>query len=210
MTTKVCIIRHGETDWNLAQRIQGQTDIPLNETGRAQALAMAFNSAHYQFTAVYSSDLVRAIETANALAQREELEVKQLPELRERHYGIFQGVLKNEAPKQFPKENTLYLARDLHYNFETGESLTEFARRVLTVFDWLVRHHTNQQIAVICHAGLLDVMYRNATGRPLDTERDFSIPNSALNWFHHDGHQWYLDHWDDHHHVKHVILDSAD
>ena len=210
MSTKVCIIRHGETDWNLEQRIQGQTDIPLNETGRSQALAMAFNSAHYQFSSVYSSDLLRAIETANALAQREELEVKQIPELRERHYGIFQGVLKHEAPNLYPNENTLYLARDLHYDFETGESLTKFAQRVLTVFDWLVRHHTHQQIAVICHAGLLDVMYRNATGQPLDTERNFSIPNSALNWFHHDGHRWYLDHWDDHHHVKHVILDSVD
>ena len=210
MKTKVCIIRHGETDWNAEQRIQGQTDIPLNEAGRAQALAMAFNSAHHRFTTVLSSDLSRAMETANALGQREDLEVNALPELRERHYGIFQGVVKGEAPELYPEQNALYIRRDLHYDFETGESLTAFAQRTLDIFGWLARRHANEQFAVVCHAGLLDVMYRHATGRPLHTERDFSIPNSALNWFHHDGQRWHLDHWDDHHHVKHVIMDSAD
>jgi len=210
MTIKVCVIRHGETDWNVERRIQGQTDIPLNETGRAQALAMAFNSTHFRFSTVYSSDLSRASQTADALAQREGLKVKTLPELRERHYGIFQGVVKDEAPALYPDENRLYLARDLNYNFETGESLLAFAQRVRDIFRWLAAHHSNEQIAVICHAGVLDILYRDTTGRPLETERDFHIPNSALNWFHHDGQRWHLDQWDDHHHAKHVIMDSVD
>ena len=210
MTTRVCIIRHGETDWNLESRIQGQIDIPLNETGRAQALAMAFNSAHHRFTAVYSSDLARAFETATALGEREDLQVKTLTQLRERHYGIFQNITKTEAPSKYPEAYALYAARDLYYNFETGENLTEFAQRVLDIFDWLARHHRNEQFAVVCHAGLLDIMYRHATGRPLETERDFHIPNSALNWFHHDGHDWHLEKWDDHHHAKHVLMDSIE
>lgn len=210
MSTKVCIIRHGETDWNKEGRIQGHIDIPLNDTGRAQALAMAYNSAHFRFSALFSSDLARAMETAKALAQRENLDIQALPQLRERHYGIFQGIRKTEAPEQYPEAYALYEARDVHYNFETGESLTDFAQRVLDTFNWLVIHHSNQQFAVVCHAGLLDVMYRHATKRPLHTERDFDIPNSALNWFHHDGNRWYLDHWDDHHHAKHVIMGSVE
>jgi len=210
MHTRVCIIRHGETDWNKERRIQGQIDIPLNETGRAQALAMAFNAAHHAFSTIYSSDLKRALETANALGEREGHEVKVLPELRERHYGIFQNVTKDEAGDKYPDAHALYLARDLHYDFENGESLVTFSQRVMDIFNWLIRHHQYQQIAVICHAGLLDVIYRNATGRPLDTERDFIIPNCALNWFHHDGNKWHLDNWDDHHHLKHVLTDSVE
>ena len=210
MSTRVCIIRHGETDWNKEGRIQGQTDIPLNDTGRAQALAMAYNCAHFQFSALFSSDLARAVQTATALAQREQLEISTLPQLRERHYGLFQGLTKTEASLRFHDAYALYLARDVRYNFETGESLSAFAQRVLDVFEQLVKHHSNQQIAVISHAGVLDIMYRHATGRPLHTERDFAIPNSALNWFHHDGQRWHLDHWDDHHHVKHVIMNAAE
>lgn len=210
MSTKICIIRHGETDWNKEGRIQGQLDIPLNETGRAQALAMANNAAHFSFFALYSSDLARAMETAKALAQRENLQIQILPQLRERHFGLFQGILKNEAPILYPEAYALYQERDVNFNFENGESLITFAKRVIDIFNWLVKHNTNQQIAVICHAGVLDVMHRHATSRPLQSERDFDIPNSALNWFHHDGNRWHLDQWDDHHHAKHVIMNSVE
>ncbi len=210
MSTKLCIIRHGETDWNCEGRIQGQLDIPLNEVGREQALAAAYNSGHHRFEAVVSSDLLRTVQTAEALALREGLPVITMEGLRERHYGIFQGVTKSEAPGKYPDIYPLYKARDLHYNFETGESLTKFSQRVLDTFLWLVHHYEDKQIAVVTHAGVLDIMYRTATDRPLETERDFNIPNSALNWFHHDGGGWHLDHWDDHHHAAHVLMDAPE
>lgn len=210
MSTRICIIRHGETDWNRQRRIQGQIDIPLSEIGRAQALAMAFNAAHHNFSAIYSSDLKRAEQTATALAEREGHEVITLEALRERHYGIFQNVVKDEAEEQYPDAYVHYKNRDLHYDFENGESLTLFAKRTLDIFLWLARHHEKQQIAVICHAGLLDVIYRTATGRSLEIERDFVIPNCALNWFHHDGQGWHLETWDDHHHLSDVLMDSVE
>ena len=92
MPTRICIIRHGETDWNVEKRIQGHLDIPLNQTGRAQALATAQSAFHYAFQAIYSSDLSRTLDTANAVAKRLALEVQPLALLRERHYGIFQGL----------------------------------------------------------------------------------------------------------------------
>ncbi|MDH5301882.1 MAG: histidine phosphatase family protein [Gammaproteobacteria bacterium] len=210
MTTRICIIRHGETDWNREKRIQGQLDIPLNDTGRAQALAMAFNAAHHTFSAIYSSDLSRALDTAKALASRESLEVIVSEQLRERHYGILQSVTKDEAKTKHPQAHARYAVRDLHYDFETGESLLAFSQRVITIFNELASRHRKQQIAVICHAGVLDVLYRHATGRSLESARDFAVPNCALNWFEHRAGQWQLRSWDEHQHLGRVTLDSVE
>ncbi len=210
VSTRICFIRHGETDWNAEKRIQGHIDIPLNDTGRAQALAMAFNAAHHRFNAIYSSDLRRAVETAQVLAQREEHVVKTLPQMRERHYGIFQGITAAEGAQRHPRAHACYMARDPDFDFETGESLRQFAARVTQGIDWLVRHHGGQTIAVVSHSGVLDVIYRRATGRPLHTPRDFVIPNCALNWFRFDGQGWHLEAWADRHHLREVLTEAPE
>ena len=210
IATRICIIRHGETDWNVEKRIQGHTDIPLNENGRAQAMAMAFNAAHQRFQAIYSSDLARAQETAWVLAQREGLEVKLLSQLRERHFGVFQGITAAQGAELHPAAYAYYVARDLEYDFETGESLRGFAERVSEGIDWLLRHHSGQTIAAVSHSGVLDVVYRRATGRPLHTPRDFRIPNCALNWFHFDGQGWHLEAWGDRHHLHDVLMEPPE
>lgn len=210
VATRICIIRHGETDWNVEKRIQGHTDVPLNEVGRAQALAMAFNAAHHRFHAIYSSDLARAEETARVLAQREAQAVTLLPQLRERHYGVFQGITPGEGAALHPAAYAHYVARDPDYDFETGESLRRFAERVADGIDWLVRHHGGQTIAAVSHSGVLDVVYRRATGRALSAPRDFVIPNCALNWFHFDGQGWHLDAWADRHHLHEVLTEPPE
>ncbi|MEW5966415.1 MAG: histidine phosphatase family protein [Pseudomonadota bacterium] len=210
VATRVCIIRHGETDWNVQKRIQGHTDIPLNDTGRAQALAMAFNAAHQRFQAIYSSDLVRATATAEALAQREDQTVKPLLQLRERHFGLFQGLTVAEAALRHPEAHARYLARDPDYDFETGESLAAFADRVADGIAWLVRHHSGQTIAAVSHSGVLDIVYRRATGRTLTAPRDFKIPNCALNWFRFDGRGWHLEAWGDRHHLHDVLMEPPE
>lgn len=210
MSTRICIVRHGETDWNLEGRIQGHTDVPLNATGRAQALAMAYNAGHHHFSAVYSSDLSRAKETALALAEREGLELRLLPELRERHYGIFQGITASEGATRYPDAYGHYSRRDPSYDFETGESLVAFAARVREGIDWMVRHHGGDTLCAVCHGGVLDILYRQATGRPLETPRDFVIPNCALNWFRFDAHGWHLEHWADRHHLSRVLVETPE
>ena len=210
MSTRICFIRHGETDWNAEKRIQGQLDIPLNEIGRAQALAMASYAAHFDFATVYSSDLNRAKQTAEALIEGRGLKVKALPQLRERHYGIFQNMTKDDASALYPEAYGHYEARDMDYDFDTGESLRTFSQRVTQVVDWLAQQHTKHTIAVVAHAGVLDVLYRKATGRLLHTARDFVIPNCALNWFHIDGQGWHLDVWGDHYHLAGVGVESIE
>lgn len=210
MTTRICFIRHGETDWNVARRIQGQTDVPLNETGERQALAMAFNAAHHEFHAIYSSDLQRARTTAEKLAERRGLEVRLLPQLRERHFGSFEGITAAEGAQRYPAAHAKYLARDTAYDFESGESMTAFAARVAAAVDEMTRQHAGQAIAAVTHAGVLDILYRKATGRPLHTPRDFAIPNCALNWFRCDRNEWQLEAWDDHHYLSQVLKQAVE
>ncbi|MGA7595452.1 MAG: histidine phosphatase family protein [Gallionella sp.] len=215
MSTRICFIRHGETDWNRARRIQGQTDIPLNETGQAQALAMAGNAARYEFSAIYSSDLIRACDTAQRVATDRGIAVKKLPQLRERHFGIFQGITADEGAQRHPQAYAHYKARNPEYDFETGESMLRFAERVTVAVELMISRHSDQTVAAVCHAGVLDIVYRKATSRALDTPRDFAVPNCALNWFRfeiREGYMpgWHLEAWDDRDHLGGVLLESAE
>jgi len=210
MSTRICFIRHGETEWNVEKRIQGQSDIHLNDTGRSQALALAIHAGHHDFSAVYSSDLARARETARMIAVSRGLEVNTMPLLRERHFGNFQGLTAVEGLQHYPAAHCWFTGRDVNYDFDTGESLLNFAKRVQEAVATLTSDHPNQTIAAVSHAGVLEIVYRKATGRPLHTTRDFLIPNCALNWFNFDEHGWHLEMWDDHHHLSRVLMDSAE
>lgn len=210
MTTRICFVRHGETDWNTEKRIQGHIDIPLNETGRAQALATAFGLAHHRFAAVYASDLSRALQTAQAAAERLGLDIRPAPGLRERHYGIFQGLTPAEAALRFPDDHARYAVRDAHHAFGDGESLSAFAARVVAAVDNLVRHHAGETLLAVSHGGVLDVIYRKATGRTLEAARDFKIPNCALNWFQFDAHGWHVQAWADRHHLEQVLVETPE
>lgn len=199
MPTRLCLIRHGQTDWNAARRIQGQTDIPLNEAGRAQAQAIAIDSASHKFCAVYSSDLVRASDTAQLIAAQQGLEVVKLPQLRERHFGIFQGRTADECAQRHPEAYVHYRNRNRDYDFETGESLLVFVQRVYQAVERMVAQHRGHAIAAVSHAGVLDAVYRKATGRSLAAPRDFAIPSCALNWFSFGDSRgdWCLESWGD-------------
>lgn len=208
--TRICFIRHGETDWNAEKRIQGHVDVPLNETGRAQALATAFGVAHHKFAAIYSSDLKRAWATAQAAGERLGLDVKVACGLRERHYGVFQGLTAAEGAHRHPADHACYAVRDPDHVFGNGESLRSFAARVVSAVDDLVRRHAGQTLLAVSHGGVLDIIYRKATGRDLSAPRDFKIPNCALNWFEFDNHGWHLRHWADRHHLERVLEQVAE
>lgn len=193
--TRLCLIRHGETAWNADQRIQGQIDIPLSARGRAQARALARALATERFAALYASDLARARDTAHLLAEPHGLAVGFERELRERHYGVFQGLTYAECAVQHAEAFARHRARDPAFAPAGGESLADFATRLTQVFTRLVTRHTGQCIAVVAHGGVLDIVYRRATGMPLTAPRDFPIPNCAINWLAIDEDGWQLIQW---------------
>ncbi|TVO59694.1 histidine phosphatase family protein [Denitromonas halophila] len=193
----ICLVRHGETTWNAEHRLQGHTDIPLNDTGRAQAAATARLLAAHRFDAAYTSDLSRAADTARAIGERIGLNATPMAALRERHYGVFQGLTYDEAQVRHPEAYAHFKARTPDHPLPGGgESLTTFAERIATALDDLVQRHTGQQILVVAHGGVLDIIYRIASGRSLSQARDFKIPNAALNWIRHEAPaRWSIDQW---------------
>lgn len=180
--TRLCLVRHGETDWNAGKRLQGQTDVALSTAGHAQARATGNALQDEGFAAIYSSDLARARQTAEAMAHLAHLPLQLDPGLRERHYGIFQGLTYEEAEQRHPADYARHKARDPHFAPAGGESLLDFAARLYAAFDAIVRRHPGQSVAVFTHGGVLDILHRQATGRPLEAPRDFAIPNCAINW----------------------------
>lgn len=180
--TRFCLVRHGETDWNAQRRIQGNLDLPLNPTGLAQALAAARGLADAGIEAIYSSDLARARQTAEAAAQHTGLRVKLCEQLRERRYGIFEGLTYDEARRQYPDVYSGFELRDAAFAVPGGESLQQLAARVETALRRIADRHPHQTVLVVTHGGVLDIAYRLSTGRTLDSPRDFVIPNAAYNW----------------------------
>lgn len=200
-TTRLCLVRHGETDWNAQRRIQGQIDIPLNAAGRIQARATAAGVAGRRFDAVYSSDLGRALETARPIAAALGLALKSATSLRERHYGRMQGLTGAEARERFPDLHAAYAARDPHHDLGGGETLTEFARRVAASLQSLVAAHPGGSLLAVSHGGVLDVVHRLATGRDLAAPRDFAMPNAGLNWLEYREQAWHLVSWGEQAHL---------
>jgi 2,3-bisphosphoglycerate-dependent phosphoglycerate mutase len=208
-TTRFCLIRHGETDWNGEKRIQGQIDIDLNAAGEAQATALRPALAGHGFAAVYSSDLVRAWRTAQLATAGLGLAVSPAPTLRERHFGVLQGITSHEASLQYPEVHRHHQARTPDYDCEGGESLVVFAARVLAGLEILAAHHVGESVLGFTHGGVLDIVRRAATGRVLEAPRDFDLPNAALNWLEHDADGWRVVSWADRRHLRRALDEVA-
>jgi 2,3-bisphosphoglycerate-dependent phosphoglycerate mutase len=204
-STRICIVRHGETDWNVERRVQGHIDIPLNANGLAQAQAVARGLAGHAFAAAYSSDLDRAWQTAQALAAALGLEVLRAPGLRERHYGVLQGLTTAEVAVRYPTAYAHYMGRDPDHNFRSGESLSAFAARITAAVEAIAAAHPGQTVLLVSHGGVLDICYRRATGRDLSSARDFAIPNAALNWIETGPEGWRLLAWGERHHLDRTL-----
>ena len=180
--TTFALIRHGQTDWNAQRRLQGSTDIPLNDVGRGQARDAVAVLAGYQWDAIVSSPLSRAAETADLIAAGLALgPARRVPELTERSFGPAEGM-----------QDGLELdALRIPGGFRGAESQDEAALRGLTSLEALAEEFRGRRVVVIAHGSLLRVSLSRAIGRTLQ-----SIDNAVLNLAHHhtvDG--WQLEYF---------------
>jgi probable phosphoglycerate mutase len=206
--TRICLVRHGETAWNAERRLQGQIDIPLNETGLRQAVGAGQWLKTAGIVALYSSDLKRARMTAEAIGQAIGLSPILTPAMRERCYGIFEGLTYPEAQTKHPAAYAAFEGRNAHYNFENGESLVDLYVRVTGKLQDIAAQHQGQNVAVVLHGGVLDVINRFVRGNPLEVPRDFLIPNAGLNWVAAAGGLWAIESWGETAHLAAAALDE--
>jgi 2,3-bisphosphoglycerate-dependent phosphoglycerate mutase len=179
--TRIIALRHGETAWNVDTRIQGSLDIDLNDTGRWQARRAAQALASEEIDAVYSSDLLRAWDTACMIARATGQEVQAVQTLRERGFGVFEGKTFTEIEATWPEQTLCWRQRDPLWKPEGGESLLELRERIEQTVCALSERHQGEQIVLVAHGGVLDVLYRLATRQDLQTPRSWNLGNATIN-----------------------------
>jgi probable phosphoglycerate mutase len=203
-TTRLIAVRHGETSWNALGKQQGQLDTDLSELGIAQAEAVAEALAEQSIDLLYSSDLGRAMQTAEIIARRLALEILTDSRLRERHLGIIQGLTMAEFRERHPREYSLYRGGDPDYVIPEGESVRQRAERAVVCAEELAARHTGKQILLVTHGGIVESLLRHTLGIDLASPRSFSLFNGSLNSFSVSDGRWQLDSWGDIHHLRHL------
>jgi 2,3-bisphosphoglycerate-dependent phosphoglycerate mutase len=179
--TRILAIRHGETAWNADGRVQGHLDIALNDRGREQARALAGALAGETIDAVYSSDLQRARETAEAFALPAGLMVRTDVQLRERMFGRLEGLTFAEIEQRWPEDAARWRQREPDFAVGGGESLRVFYARCVEAATRLAAAHAGQTIALVAHGGVLDVLYRAAARIELQAPRTWQLGNASIN-----------------------------
>ncbi|MES2832889.1 MAG: histidine phosphatase family protein [Pseudomonadota bacterium] len=210
---EILLIRHGETAWNAEKRMQGHLDIGLNAAGVRQAAALGLALQHEPLDAVFSSDLKRAFDTAQALATSRGLPVGTDVGLRERCFGIFEGQLYADLEACDSVAYTAWKSRDLDARYPAGErvaeTLREFSVRSLATLDRLAAHGGHRRIAIVTHGGVLECIYRAATNTSLQQARDFDIPNAGVNRVQWDAGKMQILDWANVNHLDIAALDEC-
>lgn len=180
--TRIIAIRHGETPWNVDGRLQGHLDIPLNDIGLWQAQQVAKALADESIAAIYSSDLQRAYATAQAIAQLNAAPLTADAQLRERSFGSFEGQTFKQIEASQPEVAQLWRTRDPHFAMGGGgESLLALRARIAQAVDRIALAHPDEQIVLVAHGGVLDILYRLATRQDLQAPRSWELGNASIN-----------------------------
>ena len=187
--TKIIFIRHGQTEWNITGRYQGQSDVPLSELGVEQAKKLAAAFPVQGLTAIYSSNLSRAMTTAQCVADRFGLTVEPRAELREINFGDWEGLTYDEITAKWPEALTDFFQRPDRLVIPHGESFPIVQQRALGCIRELCAAHKDETIAVTAHGAILRTLLAHALHmdlRYLWTIRQFNTAVSIV-CYHEDG-----------------------
>jgi probable phosphoglycerate mutase len=192
------LVRHGETDWNRELRLQGHLDAPLNALGLQQAQRLGLSLAAQGPRPLLASDLLRTRQTAEPLAGR--WQTPALPDSlwREQSFGVIEGLTLQEVQERHPDVVAGWRSHDPDFAPEGGESRRQFHARVMQAVQALLDRCSQegwQSPVVVSHGGVLDMVYRSATGQALGGPRECLIPNAGLNHVRTDGQRFEIVQW---------------
>ncbi|MBO9648307.1 MAG: histidine phosphatase family protein [Variovorax sp.] len=208
-STRVIAVRHGETAWNVDTRIQGQLDIELNDTGLWQARRVAKALVEEPIAAIYASDLARAWQTAREIGDLRQIDVTTDTGLRERAFGHFEGRTFADIDAVLPDQARLWRTRDPEFTPEGGESLLTFRERITSTAARLAAQHPGELVVMVAHGGVMDVLYRAATGQGLQAPRTWELGNAAINRLLWTPQGFTLVGWADTRHLNDDVLDET-
>ena len=180
---RLLLVRHGETPWNAEGRIQGHSDVGLSEKGKQQASMIAGRLANVRVDAAYSSDLVRCQDTAKVILERHNIPLQTTPELRERFYGVFEGLTMAERQTRFPELFAASVINDLDFAPTDGESPRETLRRMTPVMDQIRNSHANETALIVGHGGSLRAAIISLMALPAESTWSFVMGNCSLSVF---------------------------
>lgn len=181
---RILLIRHGQTDWNVEGRWQGQLQVPLNDTGLQQAQALADHLAGREITAVYSSDLSRAHVTATRVAEAYGLTVKLDERWRELHLGVLQGLLTNEINSQYAEVALGMRENYLDYPIPQGETRRAMQTRAYEAYAEIIANEAGPEIAIVSHGGTIRALLMKLFG---DSVLQKSVRNTSISTIETDG-----------------------
>ena len=204
--THFLIVRHGETLWNREHRIQGQLDSGLSPTGHTQAEAVAKRLAGEGASLLVASDLGRTVQTATPIAAATRLPLSTHAGLRERHFGIFQGLTPEEISLRHPQDYARWQAREPEFAMAGGESLVQLRARLSATLEEIAAQG-HAKVILVTHGGALDALYRIATGTPYSTVRNWELANASINDIVVENGAWRVAGWGD---IAHLNVTSDD
>ena len=178
--TEIILIRHGETEWNSQQRMQGHSNSDLSSVGQAQIQALGEWMKNVPFDHIYSSDSLRAKQTAEAITQFSGHELKIDLRLREKNLGVFEGLTSEEARERHPEVFRLFKTAGSKYVIDEGESTQQLQDRALEIVDEIRIKHPEEHVLLVTHGGFIRVVMKHSLGLSLETPTRFLIRNTSV------------------------------
>lgn len=179
--TRIIFVRHGETDWNVTHRYQGQTDIPLNDKGKHQAELVAKRLASEEIAAVYASDLTRAIYTAKAIAKKHQLDVIPMAEFREISFGEWEGSSFSSLDIGARGQIDKIFTDPANIEVPGGENFQQVQARAVRGIEKLIAKHPDETVVVVSHGAAIRTILCHALGMSLANVWSIRQDNTAVN-----------------------------